>query len=331
MSGFRGVMSMADPVRLPRMAEPEGGIWRPIIQRVQRSVLGEADRQEVGMGGESRFGLALGGGGARGGAHIGLLKVLDEEGIRVGPIAGTSAGGVVGGLYAAGLSGVEIESVRTSFDPAGIIDPDFSGWGLLSAQRFIDLVRRRVDNACIEDLPHRFAAVAVDLQSSQEVLLDSGPLATAMQATIAVPGILCPLEREGCLLVDGGLLNNVPVDACRKLGAERVLAVDVGVPPDLPLEVSSFSMPPGPMPRLLQRVIVLTGRKRAALAISKSIALLTAQLTAYRLKENPPDLLLRPDLEGIPVMEIERLAEAIAAGERMAREHMEQIRRLASA
>lgn len=283
------------------------------------------------MGTGSRLGLALGGGGARGGAHIGLLKVLDQEGVEVGPIAGTSAGGVVGGLYAAGMSGAQIERLLSSLNPVSIIDPDLSGWALLSAHRFVDLVRRRVHDAKIEDLPHRFAAVAVDLRTSQEVLLDSGPLATAIQATIAVPGILCPLAGEECLLVDGGLLNNVPVDACRKLGAERVLAVDVGIPPDLPLELSTYTGLPGPMPRFMERVITLTGRGRAALAVSKSISLLTAQLTAYRLKESPPDLLLRPELGDISIMDMARLPEAIAAGERMAREHLEEIRRLAQA
>jgi NTE family protein len=280
------------------------------------------------MGAQGQLGLALGGGGVRGGAHIGLLKVLDEEGIRVGPIAGTSAGGLVGGLYAAGLSGKQIERLLTSFDPAGILDPDLSGWALLSAQRFIDLVRRRLHDVRIEDMPHPFAAVAVDLRTSQEVLLTTGPLADAIQATIAVPGLLCPVEQEDCVLVDGGILDNVPVVAARKLGAGRVLAVDVGVPLDFPLEVSAFSVPPGPVPRLLERVITLTGRRRAALAVTKAIAILSAEVTERRLRENPPDLLLRPDLGTIPVMDLERLPETIAIGERMAREHLDDIRRL---
>lgn len=281
------------------------------------------------MSAQSGLGLALGGGGARGGAHIGLLKVLDREGIRVGPISGASAGGIVGGLYAAGLSGAQIERLLMGFDPAGVLEPDLTGWAVLSAERFISVIRRRLRDVHIEDLPHPFAAVAVNLRTSQEVLLTSGPLATAIQATIAFPGVLCPVEREDCLLVDGGLLNNVPVDACRKLGAEKVLAVDVGIPADFPLEVSSFSVPPGPLPRFLHRLLTLTRHRRAVLAVSKSISILSAEFTARRLQENPPDLLLRPDLGSMPIMEMERLAEAIAAGERMANAHLDEIRRLA--
>lgn len=277
---------------------------------------------------QCRLGLALGGGGVRGGAHIGLLKVLDRAGIAVGPIAGTSAGGIVGGLYAAGLSAVRIERLLLSCSPEALLEPDASGWSLLSTRRFIDLIRRRVDDARVEDLPHPFAAVAVDLRSSREVRLTAGPLAEAMQATMAVPGLLCPVDDGDCLLVDGGVLNNVPVDAVRALGAERVLAVDVGVPATFPLEIASFGLPPGPVPRLLERVLALTGRDRAALAATKAIGLLSAEVSAYRLRENPPDLLLRPDLSDIAVMDMSRLSQAIAIGEEMAEAHLDEIRRL---
>lgn len=280
------------------------------------------------MGRRNRVGLALGGGGVRGGAHIGLLKVLDREGLQVGPIAGTSAGGVVGGLYAAGLSGLEIEEFLKGFSAAAILEPEPSGWSILSTERFIERIRERIGDLQIEDLPHPFAAVAVDLYRAQQVILDRGPLATAIQATIAVPGLLCPVQRDGCLLVDGGVLDNVPVDAARQLGAERVIAVDVSVPADFPLEIPSFGGLPGPVPRLLDRFLFLTGRQRAALAFHKFLSIQAAELTARRLKECPPDLLLRPDLGAIPVMDMDRLAETIPIGERLAEEHLSEIRRL---
>ncbi len=273
----------------------------------------------------TRLGLALGGGGARGGAHIGLLKVLDREGIPVGAIAGTSAGGVVGGLYAAGLPGAEIEHLLCGLDPVSLLEAEPSGWAMLSTRPFIDLVRRRTGDITIEQLSHPFAALAVDLRGSCEVVLASGPLATAIQATIAVPGLLCPVEQEGRLLVDGGVLNNVPVDAARRLGAERVLAVDVGVPADFPLEVSSFAGLPGPVPRMVERILSLTRRGNAAVALTKSWDLLAAAHTARRLAEDPPDLLLRPELGALPVTAMERLPEAIAIGERLAEEHLDQI------
>ena len=277
----------------------------------------------------SQLGLALGGGGARGGAHIGILKVLDEAGVRVGAIAGTSAGGVVGGLYAAGLSGAEIESLLTSVDPAAVLEPDPSGWALLSTRRFLDLVRSWVGDPVIEDLPHPFATVAVDLRNSREVHFTSGPLVAAMQATIALPGILCPLDAEGSLCVDGGVLNNVPVDVARKLGARRVVAVDVSTPFDCPLEMTTLAGLPGPV-RIAERLLTIARRRQAARALIKSWNMLAAAYTARRLQDNPPDLLLRPDLGAMPVTAMQQLRTAIAVGERVAREHLEEMRRLAS-
>jgi NTE family protein len=276
-----------------------------------------------------QLGLALGGGGARGGAHIGLLKVLDEAGIRVGAIAGTSAGGIVGGLYAAGLSGAEIESLLIGIDPARVLEPDPSGWALLSTRRFLELLRQRIGDPLIEELPRPFATVAVDLRNSREVHLSRGPLLAAIQATMAVPGILCPLEAEGCVYVDGGVLNNVPVDVARKLGARRVLAVDVGVPFDCPLEHTSFSGLPGPA-RVAERILARARRRNAAVALIKSWNMLCAAYTARRLQDDPPDLLLRPDLGPIAVTAMHELRLAIAIGERMAREHLDAIRQLAS-
>lgn len=281
------------------------------------------------MGSPGHLGLALGGGGVRGGAHIGLLKVLDREGIRVGAIAGTSAGGIVGGLYAAGLPGSEIEEFLLSCAPTRVLEADASGWSLLSTRRFIHLIQKRVGDVRIEDLPRPFAAVAVDLRSGSEVILSSGSLAAAIQATIAVPGLLCPVEQEKCLLVDGGVLNNVPVDVVRRLGAGRVIAVDVGVKPDFPLEVPSFGPLPGPLSHLMERLLTLTNRQRAAVALIRTYDILTAELTARRLKENPPDLLLCPNLGAIQVTDVDRLREAIAIGERMAEGHLNEIRQLA--
>ena len=271
------------------------------------------------------LGLALGGGGVRGGAHIGLLKVLDQQRIPVGAIAGTSAGGIVGGLYAAGLSGQEIEELLLSMPVAAVLEPDPSGWSLLSTQRFIQRLRQRIGDPNIEDLPHPFAAIAVDLKNSREVVLDRGPLCTAIQATMAVPGLLCPVEQGGSLLVDGGVLNSVPVEVTRQLGARRVLAMDVGVPLDFPLEVPPFGLLPGAMPRLLERFLALTARQRAALALIKSISMMGSELAARRLRDNPPDLLLCPDLGPIAVTDMERLAETIAAGERLAKERLTEI------
>ncbi len=277
---------------------------------------------EVGLG------LVLGAGGARGGVHIGLLKVLDEEGIRIGPIAGASAGGLVGGLYAAGLPGAEIEELLLGLDAPSLLERDRSGWSLASTHAFIDLLRRRLGDVQIEDLIHPFCAVAVDLLTGAEVHLRQGPLCSAIQATIAVPVLLCPLEQDGRVLVDGGLLNKVPVDAVRPMGPGRVLAVDPDTPPDTTMETGNLGPLPGLMPRLLRGVLRLTKRERTAMAIARTTTIPIAELTARRLREYPPDLLLQPDLSTVPAMDLSRLPEAIAIGERLAREHLAEIRAL---
>ncbi|HOG46118.1 MAG TPA: patatin-like phospholipase family protein [Anaerolineae bacterium] len=281
----------------------------------------------------SPLGLALGGGGVRGGAHIGLLKVLDREGIEVGCIAGTSAGGLVGGLYAAGLPAVEIEALLLSLAPAALVELDRSGWSLLGTTRLVAALRERIGDERIEALPRPFAAVAVDLRTCREVLLAAGPLLRAIQATIAIPGVFCPVARDGALLVDGGVLNNVPVDVARKLGARQVLAVHLGrLPSDAPPEIAGdgpvFGRLPATLPRLLDRALCLSGRRRAMDVAGRSIGILTAALCAARLRECPPDLLLRPAL-AMGALDLERLPEAIAAGERLAEAHLDEICRLA--
>jgi NTE family protein len=281
------------------------------------------------VGQQKLLGLALGGGGARGGAHIGLLKVLDREKISVGAIAGTSAGGIVGGLYAAGLKAVEIADLLSSCTSTHVLEPDPTGWSLMSAQPFIDHLRQRIGDVRIEDLPHPFAAVAVDLRESRQVVLTRGPLALAIQATMAVPGLLSPVEWDGALLVDGGVLNNLPVDVTRKLGAQRVLAQDVSMPRDSPLETPSMGILPGPGPRLLDRLMALSGRKRAMLALVRAFDILSAELMEHRLGEFPPDLLLRPELGATPITDIERLPQMITIGEMLAEEKLDDIRLLA--
>ncbi len=277
---------------------------------------------------EGGLGLALGAGGARGGVHVGLLKVLDEEGIRVGPIAGASAGGLVGGLYAAGLHGAEIEELLLGLDPPSLLGRDRSGWSLASTHGFIELLRRRLGDVQIEDLAHPFCAVAVDLLCGEEVHLRQGPLCSAIQATIAIPVLLCPLEQDGRVLVDGGLLNKVPVDAARLMGAARVLAVDPDTPPDTSMEMGELGFLPGLMPRLLRGALRLSGRQRTAMAIARAASIPVAELANRRLREDPPDLLLQPDLSTVPALDLSRLREAVAIGERLAREHLSEIRAL---
>ncbi len=215
-------------------------------------------------GARPRVGLVLSGGGARGAAHVGVLKVLEQLHVPVDAIAGTSMGAVVGGLYASGLSARDIEKILTSLNwqaafrdrppredltlrrkqedenflvafPLGlrghkVVLPK----GLIEGQSLSQLLRRltlpvaRITN--FDDLPTRFRAVATDLESGEGVVLASGDLTSAMRASMSAPGIFAPVERQGRLLVDGGISDNIPVDVARAMGVDMVIVVDVGSP-----------------------------------------------------------------------------------------------------
>jgi len=173
------------------------------------------------------LGLTLGGGGAFGAAHVGVLQVLAERGIRPGIITGTSSGALVGAAYAAGFEPPAIERAARRFRWSAIARWSFAPrWGLLDTHAVGHSLHRHLgSDPLIEHLPRRFAAVATDLRTRQAVTIDEGPLSVALRSTIAVPGLLPPVRRDGRLLADGGIVDNVPVRATRALGATRVIVV----------------------------------------------------------------------------------------------------------
>lgn len=186
-----------------------------------------ADQAVRTLADDGRLGLTLSGGGAFGAAHVGVIQVLEERGIRPGVVTGTSSGALVGSAFAAGLSGKAIERIARRFRWNRIarwtLQPR---WGLLDTRAVTDAVHRLLgEDPRIEDLPRRFGAVATDLRTRRAVTIDRGPLSAALRATIAVPGLLPPMRIGGRLLADGGMIDNVPHAAARALGAERVVVV----------------------------------------------------------------------------------------------------------
>ncbi|MFC8682020.1 patatin-like phospholipase family protein [Microbacterium ureisolvens] len=176
---------------------------------------------------DARLGLTLSGGGAFGAAHVGVLQVLEERGIRPGIVTGTSSGALVGSAFAAGLDGDAIERIALRFRWSRIAQWSFQPrWGLLDTRVVTDAIHGLLgEDPRIEDLPRHFGAVATDLRTRQAVTIDTGPLSAALRATIAVPGILPPVRLGGRLLADGGMIDNVPHTAARELGADRVVVV----------------------------------------------------------------------------------------------------------
>jgi len=273
------------------------------------------------------LGVALGGGGARGLAHIGVLKVLEQEGIAIQLLAGTSIGGVIAAGYAAGLSTEYMEKEALRFgglrNLAKLVDISLPQAGFVEGHKIQAYFSEHLPKQNFEELDIPLAIVAADLLTGEEVILDSGDLPQALRATISLPGILLPVESEGRLLIDGGVVNPVPADVVRRMGAQIVIAVDVSARPDKPTPLSKDyprRFPLVPPPQFVDTLV-------------KSAIIMGDRLKRYRLKEAKPEVVLQPPLsdECDSFGGFYHAAECIAAGEeamraalRTLREHLRQ-------
>jgi len=295
---------------------------------------------ETGGDARPRIGLVLSGGGARGAAHVGVLKVLDEMRVPVDAIAGTSMGAVVGGLYASGMTGADIERLIRSLNwqdafqdrppreelgfrrkqddrnflvryALGVTDKGFVlPRGLVQGQKLEQVLRRATlpvaEIASFDRLPIPFRAIATDLETGEEVVMDSGDLVSAMRASMSAPGVFAPAQRDGRLLVDGGLVENLPIDAARAMGVDVLIVVDVSFPlyarEELtsPLEVTNQAF-----------AIMIRGRT-----------------LEQRKKLGASDIIIDPPLGRFPSADFSRVPQALRAGVEGAGEVREQLARL---
>ena len=262
-----------------------------------------------------KIGLALGGGGVRGLAHIGVLKVLVGEDIPITCIAGTSMGGVIGAYFAAGHSPEQIEELAKQTgrlrEVSRMLDPNFSPHGALKGKRVqARLARDLGSETTFADLHLPLSLLAVDLNSGREVVLNQGKITEALRATISVPAIFIPYELGGYRLVDGGVLNNVPADIARQMGADIVIAVDVlpdftpNTPGDPPVVMP---LNPHPMPQLYRTLWHVE-------------LMMISELTSFRLNAAHPEIIIRPDLplDMDLFVGFDRAGFAIKAGEKAA-------------
>ncbi|MBL8479663.1 MAG: patatin-like phospholipase family protein [Sterolibacteriaceae bacterium] len=178
-----------------------------------------------------RIGLALGGGAARGFAHVGVIKALEAQGILPDIVVGTSAGAVVGALYASGLNGFELQKVAMDMDKNHIFDWNVTLRGALKGDPLRNFVNDAVSQRPLEKLKRSFAVVATDFNSGESALFRTGSTGWAVQASAAVPGVFQPVAINGREYVDGGLVSPVPARAARRLGADFVIAVDISARP----------------------------------------------------------------------------------------------------
>jgi len=234
------------------------------------------------------IGLALGGGAARGFAHIGVIQVLEEAGIPVSLVAGTSAGSLVAALYAAGRNGATLARLALAMDESAITDWAFPGRGLIRGEALARYVREQTGGKLIEQLPLPLGIVATDLDNGQAVLFQRGDVGAAVRASSAVPAIFQPVKIGTREYVDGGLVSPVPVRFARQMGAELVIAVDISSPPDGNATSDPFKL-------LLQ-----------------TFAIMARSITQFELKD--ADVVLRPRLAGVSSADFTARQRAIDAG-----------------
>lgn len=187
-----------------------------------------------------KVGLALSGGAARGIAHIGVIRYLEDKGIKPCCVAGTSAGSIVGALYCSGKSIDELENIARTVSWKDLVKFSLPKMGLIKSTRLLKIIKEYIGDVSFDELEIPLVINAVDLLSGEEVIIDQGSVAEAVEASCAIPGIFTPVKREQRLLVDGGLLDNIPVAHMRNKDLDFIIAVNVGAEKPLQKEPGSI-------------------------------------------------------------------------------------------
>ncbi len=293
-----------------------------------------------------KVGLALGSGSGRGWSHIGVLRALQDQGVEPVVVAGASSGSLVGAAYASGQLDKLEEWARslTKVDVWRLLDATFRGGGVMRGSRLMRAVGEQIDDHAIENLDCEFGAVASDLYSGKEIWLRTGSMLDAVRASSGMPGLFTPLYHDERWLIDGGVVNPVPVSLCRAMGADYVIAVNLNRPASRIAEPVREPRPvktgatddetaeskelkarwSGLLESLVSSVRSEPGRSEPGMmeVMYTTITIMQDQITRSRLAGDPPDFMLRPQLSDFNMMDFHRAAESIDIGykamERMA-------------
>lgn len=277
-----------------------------------------------------RIGIALGSGIARGWAHIGVLRGLERLGIVPDIVCGTSVGAFVGGAYAAG----RLDALETwardlkKFRLSRLFDIQFAHGGLIAGRKMMQIFEKELPTTLIEELPRRFACVCTDLDSGHEVWIQDGLLIEAVRASSAVPGILPPVAIDGRRLVDGALVNPIPVSVCRALGAHIVIAVDLNTDVfeagwqrtakeigDTDERAIITRMKSLPGADFVSHLFTHQNQEPSILSVmARSLDIIQNRTSRTRLASDPPDVKLTPRLGDIGMLQFDRADDVIAAG-----------------
>ncbi len=301
-----------------------------------------------------RIGLALGSGSARGWSHIGVIEALQKAGIIPDIVCGTSFGAIVGAAFVTNqLAALKtFAEALTWREIVNLLDVGISGGGLINGKQIVELLHTLNIDTTIEKCATPFAAIATDLETGREIWLREGPIDQAVRASIALPGIISPARNGDRWLVDGGLVNPVPVSACRALGADVVIAVDLNgdiigrrfkVEATRPRFGGLTAMSPEFLNRLIDQIPAGIRSQASVIALkllesaptspgyfdvlANSINIMQDQITRSRLAGEPPHVMLIPRLAHIGLMEFHRASEAIAEGHACVEQAMPTLRR----
>lgn len=243
--------------------------------------------------------LVLGGGGAKGFAHIGVIKVLESHGIRPKLVVGTSAGSFVGGLYASGLSPFALQQLALNLEESDVRDLTLSRQGFLVGQKLQDYVNAQVKQQPIQNFPIRFAAVATEADTGRKVVFNRGNAGQAIRASCSIPNVFVPVTIAGKEYVDGGLVSPIPVETARDLGADVVIAVDISARPVAGQTRSAWA--------LLDQTINIMGQQ----AINRELPL--------------ADVVIKPMVLGVGTLDLESKHRSLLEGERAAQVKLQAI------
>ncbi|KAA8735055.1 patatin-like phospholipase family protein [Acinetobacter qingfengensis] len=245
--------------------------------------------------------LALGGGGAKGFAHIGVIKVLESHGIKPQIVTGTSAGSFVGSLYASGKTPYQLQEIALKLEESDIRDLTVSRQGFVIGQKLQDFVNRQIGNKPIEKFPKRFIAVATALDSGKKTEFNRGNAGQAVRASCSIPNVFIPATIAGKQYIDGGLVSPIPVETARKMGADIVIAVDISARPKSGQSTNLWG--------LLDQTINIMGQSSIQ----------------YELKQ--ADIVIKPAVGHLGVLDLKARNQSILAGEQAAQQQIPQIKK----
>jgi NTE family protein len=252
----------------------------------------------------AKIAVVLGGGGSKGFAHIGVLKVLEAQKIPLNMVVGTSAGSLVGSLYASGKSAFELQGIALKMDSDNVIDYDWKIWsgGLIIGDKLENFINANVNNTPIEKLKIPFYAVATDIATGEEIVFARGNTGMAVRASCSVPAVFQPYKIGKTTYVDGGVVSPVAVDVARRNGADIVIAVDIS----------------GGLNRTVPDGMIAS--------VKKSVDIMYARIAEYQIKN--ADVVIRPDMRKIGSTDMEKFNEAIFEGEKAATQKLPELQKI---